>query len=371
MPIKARKTEKLVKSKSAKDQLSQFKSVLDAELKKYMDAKVKEAFQISTYTGELTEYIRDLTLRGGKRVRAALLFYSYLAHGGSDRKEALHAAMSMELAETYLLIHDDIMDDDRLRRGGETIHESYEQKVKVKYHSITNGYHHFGQSMAMLAGDIACAMSNEIIADCKFDAKCVKDVLMEMNKIYRIECFGQALDMFSNLRDDLTKDDVILTHRLKTVPYTFDGPVKIGALLAGVSPKEIKKLEEYTVPLGIAFQIQDDILGLFGSVEKLGKPVTSDLKEGKKTLLMLDALSKADQNGRDTINQNLGNKKATLKGLREVREVVRSTGALTESISLAHKLAEESAVFINKQKLYPEGKEFMLNLAEYVVNREY
>lgn len=159
--------------------------------------------------------------------------------------------MSMELSETYLLIHDDIMDNDRLRRGGETIHESYEQKIKAKHLRVTNGSHHFGQSIAMLAGDIACAMSNEIPSECHFDKEYLNSVINELNRIYRIECYGQALDMFSQTREDLTIDDVILTHKLKTVPYTFDGPVKIGAMLAGVSPKNAKKLEGYTVPLEI------------------------------------------------------------------------------------------------------------------------
>lgn len=371
MAIKSFTIRDLERSKSAKDQLLRFKSVLDVELKKYLDKSIKEAYEISPYAGEMTEYITDLTMRGGKRIRAALLFYSYLAHGGTDKKEALKASMAMELSETYLLIHDDIMDNDRLRRGGETIHESYEQKIKAKHLRVTNGSHHFGESMAMLAGDIACAMSNEILSGCNFDKEYLNNVIAELNEIYRVECYGQALDMFSQTRDDLTADDVILTHKLKTVPYTFDGPVKIGAILAGLSPKNSKKLEGYTIPLGVAFQVQDDILGLFGSIEKLGKPVTSDLREGKKTLLMLDALARADQNGRDIINQNLGNCRATIKGLKEVREVVKSTGALEESMNLARNLAQEAAEFIKKHKLNEEGSEFMLNLANYVVNREY
>ena len=356
---------------SAQDQLKAYKKELDVELKKFLDRKTKESYKLSPFAGELTEYIKDLTLRGGKRVRAALLYYSYLAHGGKNKKEALKVSMSMEMAETFLLIHDDIMDDDRLRRGGETIHESYEQRAKAKYRNVANGCHHFGQSMAMLAGDIACAMSNEIISDCAFENSDIKRAIRELNLTYAIEGYGQALDMYSEVRDKITKDDVVLTHKLKTVPYTFDCPVKIGAMLAGRNNVDIKKLEKYTVPLGVAFQVQDDVLGLFGSEEKLGKPVTSDLREGKKTLLMLDALDRADQNGKDIINQNLGNKRATIKGLKEVREIVEKTGALKESIKFAHELASESAKFIKKQNLKEEGKDFLVNLADYVINRDY
>lgn len=361
----------MTSTNSAKEELSNFKNTLDKELKKYLELKIKESKKLSPLTKKLTEYIADLTLRGGKRVRAALLYYSYLAHGGKNRKEALLAAMSMELSESFLLIHDDIMDDDKLRRGGETIHESYEELSKVKYRETNDNHHHFGVSMGLLAGDIAAAMSNEILTERNFDCSYIIRAVKELNKIYVVECYGQALDVYSEILETVTKDDVILTHQLKTVPYTFDGPVKLGAILAGKSEKEIKKLEGYTVPLGTAFQIQDDILGLFGSEEKIGKPVTSDLKEGKKTLLILDALEKADEYQKDIIYQNLGNKKATIKGLKEVRKVVLETGSLDESKKIAQNLVNSSIKSIRALKLEDEGKDFLINLADYVIKREY
>jgi len=276
----------------------------------------------------------------------------------------------MELSETYLLIHDDIMDNDSLRRGGMTINTSYRQIGENRYHDQVNT-RNFGNSAAMLAGDIACGMSNEILSESKFKPQHVLASIQLLNKIYTTEGYGQLLDLMSNLRDDITKKDVILIHQLKTVPYTFDGPVRIGAILAGASKKELNQLAGYTIPLGTAFQIQDDVLGMFGSEEKLGKPVTSDLKEGKKTLLILEALEKAKGKDRETIEINLGNKRTTLNALKEIRTLIKKTNSLDHSKKLASNYVRESIVHLEKIRLRPEGKNFLLGIADYMITREY
>lgn len=354
----------------AKTKLGAFKKQLDAHLKKYLDKKLDEAKKISPHAYELMDHIADLILRGGKRIRAALLYYSYLAHGGKNKNEAMKASMAMELSETYLLIHDDIMDNDDLRRGGRTIHESYKDLAEDKYHDKINSKV-FGDSLGILAGDLACALSNQILADCKFKSGQISKALNELNKVYLLEMYGQTLDIMSEIENNITKDDVNLIQQLKTVPYTFDGPIKIGAILAGINGSSLDTLSRYSVPLGTAFQIQDDILGMFGTEEKLGKPVTSDLKEGKKTLLILEALSRADKSQKEIIELNLGNKKVTYNSLKQVRKVIQETGSLEESNLFAKRLVEEAINELNKMKLKKEGKDFLLNIAEYMIKREY
>ena len=355
---------------SAKTVLSLYKEKIDIELRKYLSRKIKEADKISPYAGEVIEHVADLTLRGGKRIRPALFYYSFLAHGGKDRKRAVLASLAIEMSETYLLIHDDIMDDDELRRGGVTIHESYSRIADEKFKTKSNP-RLFGSSMAINAGDIACAMSNEILVNSGFKADLIVKAINELNKTYIKECYGQTLDVYSQLRDDVEPDDVILVHELKTVPYTFDGPLKIGAILAGANEKDLKKLSDFAVPLGTAFQIQDDILGMFSSEEKLGKPVTSDLKEGKKTLLILDALKVADKKQKEIIESNLGNKNVSLTGLRAVRRVVEETGSLERSKKLAEKLVSKAMKALDSLKLEKEGKEFLLGIDDYMIKRDY
>lgn len=352
----------------AKEKLKSYKTLIDVELKKYLEKKIKEASTVSPYAKELVEHIADLTLRGGKRIRPALAYYSYIACGGKDREAMLKSSMAIEFSETYLLIHDDIMDDDTLRRGGITIHESYRLIAQDLYQG--KNPKSFGDSMGINAGDLACAMSNEILANSSFEPKLVLKAISEFSKVYSNECMGQILDVISQLRDDVKQKDVIQIHQLKTVPYTFDGPVRIGAILAGADKKTLDQLSLYTVPLGTAFQIQDDILGMFGDEEKVGKPVTSDLTEGKKTLLIIDALEKGDDKQKETILVNLGNVRTTYKGLQAVRKAITDTGALQKSKDLAEKLVKDSIDSLEKIKLKKEGKEFLFNIAEFMIKRE-
>lgn len=355
---------------NALNDLKEFKIQLDIELKHFFVRKIAEAEAVSPDAKLMAELIADLTLRGGKRIRAALLYYSYLGFGGTDKEAALKASMSMELSETFLLIHDDIMDNDSLRRGGRTIHETYRRICNDKYHGKIAASH-FGKSISMLCGDIACAWSNEIIAESKFDCPDVQRVLQLLNQIYVIECYGQTMDVYSQLKENVKKEDVILVHQLKTVPYTFDGPMKIGAMLAGANDKQIKELEGYSLPLGTAFQLQDDILGMFGTVERTGKPVLSDLKEGKKTLLILSALEHADEKQKAIIVSNLGNRKASINDLKHIRKIIIETGSLQESKDLCEKLVYESIDSINHVEIDSIGKDFFLGIAEWMVKRDY
>ena len=354
----------------AKTELENFKNKLDKKLKKFLEKKAVEAKKISPEAEQIMQEIKDLTLRGGKRIRAALLFNSYLAFGGKDKESVLYAAMSMELSETYLLIHDDIMDNDSLRRGGTTIHYKYRDKALKKKYSGIN-VKNYGITMAILAGDIACALSNEIITTSKFKPELRDKAVQELNKIYVLEGYGQTMDIESNFRKNIKENDVLSIYELKTVPYTFDGPLRIGAILAGVGDGRLKKLSRFALLLGIAFQIQDDILGMFGSEEKLGKPVTSDLKEGKKTLLIVEALKKANQKQRKIIKQNLGRKNVMTSDLNKIREIVKKTGALEKSKKLADKLVQKSIQELNQIELEKEGKRFLLGIAEYMINRDY
>jgi len=357
----------------AKEKLGQYKEQVEVELQKYLDNKTQEAGEISPYCQEIMEHITDITMRGGKRIRAALLYYSFLAHGGENKAAAIQASLAMELMQTFLLIHDDIIDNDSLRRGGKTIHTIYKEIGAERFPGKIDP-EQFGKSVAILAGDTANGFSNEIIAELNqlgIDKGYASRALLELNKMYNKEYYGEFLDVISELTNDFKQKDLIQVHQLKTVPYTFDGPIKIGAILAGASEEDLQKLEGYTVPLGTAFQIQDDVLGTFGTEEKIGKPVTSDLREGKRTLLILDALDKANEEQKEIIEKNLGNKLVGMEELEEVRQVIKETGAYQESIDAAHKYVNESIKSLDSTELKKEGKDFLIGIAEYMVDRDF
>jgi geranylgeranyl diphosphate synthase type I len=162
-----------------------------------------------------------------------------------------------------------------------------------------------------------------------------------------------------------------MVHTLKTAHYTVAGPLQLGAILAGASEEDLKALNDYGIPLGKAFQIQDDILGLFGSEEKFGKPTDSDLKEGKRTLLILKALEKCSPEEKEKIEGALGNQELSAEAAEEVRAIIKATGSLDYSRKLAGELIEQAKQSISQSNFKAEAKEFLLGIADYMLKRDY
>ena len=167
-----------------------------------------------------------------------------------------------------------------------------------------------------------------------------------------------------------SEKEILKVHENKTAKYTIEGPLHLGALLAGAKGRILKDLSAYAVPVGIAFQIQDDILGVFGSEKKLGKPVCSDLREGKQTLLIAKALEKGSGVDRKMIKKLLGNKNVTPREIDTFREIVRKSGSLAYSQNLAKKLIEKGKETLVKSAVKKEAKDFLVGIADYIVNRE-
>ncbi len=315
---------------------------------------------------EACEILEEYTLRGGKRIRAILMIVGYKMMGGKN-DEIIKASSSLELIQSYLLIHDDIMDESDLRRGKDTVHKIYEKK------HLKNGFGgrpiRFGESMAIIAGDLANAYAMEILSSSDFPAELKVKAIHKLNEIIEYTGYGQIIDIYSGALDEFKEEDLILLHKYKTARYTIEGPLALGIILAGKEPEGI---ENYAIPVGIAFQLQDDILGLFGSEEEIGKPVTSDLAEGKKTLLIIKALENASNEDRKIIMQALGNPAVTYEQLEKVREIVRRTGSLDYSKNLAKKMVEEAKDYLKGIEVEDEEmRDFLLWLADYMISRSY
>ena len=350
------------------DLLKQYKSRVDRELERFFNQKLKKAEKIDPSSKEMVRLLKEYNLRGGKRIRAAMVYYGYRCFKNSKLNEILKATMSIELVQSYLLIHDDIIDNSDIRRGKPALHKSYE-KIYKNYPKNINPSH-FGASMAIIAGDILAAFANEILAKLKLKEKYKTKAIGKLNWVNHTVIYGQALDMLSNFKP-ITASDVSLIHRMKTASYTVEGPLHIGALLAGANNKQLKILSNYGIPLGKAFQIQDDILGLFGDEKKTGKPADSDLKEGKQTLLILKALEKADPKQKQIIKKALGNPKLTKSQLNQVRNIVKQTGSLGFCHDKAKEMIIQAKSAIQKSRFKKPGKEFLINIAGYMLEREY
>lgn len=307
--------------------LAAIRSRLDRELDAWLREKRRRLGETSPESAELVDEVARLVAGGGKRLRPALLELAYRACGGRSEAAALRLGLATELLHTYLLIHDDVMDRADLRRGRPTTHTAFAELHRVQ--TRRGDPDHFGRAVAILAGDLAHSFAVELsrahpeaegdpaAVARAFDAMCEEVI------------GGQFLEMLLPQREEPTEDELLRVLRLKSGRYTVERPVELGARLAGAGQAVVAGLQRWGEAAGEAFQLQDDVLGTFGDSETVGKPVASDLAEGKHTFLVHHALAGAAPEDRDWLRAALGRDDLTAHDLERARAVLRSSGGLS------------------------------------------
>ncbi|OGZ42534.1 MAG: hypothetical protein A3C80_01345 [Candidatus Ryanbacteria bacterium RIFCSPHIGHO2_02_FULL_45_43] len=358
-----------------KNNLGKFAALTDPLLKNFFNEQKAAVPRSLAYARRMIDVVEDFCMRGGKRLRPALVYYGYKLVGGKKEKDILKASLAMELVHAFLLIHDDIMDEDEMRRGKATVHKLYENEYKTRRQKHTNPKHskHFGETMAILAGDLASQLATTLILSTTFDAEMKIRAISKLSETVKNTIFGQELDIRLETSPAPTPAEILNVYRLKTAQYTFESPLHIGLILAKATPKNIQDISRYAVPGGIAFQIQDDILGIFGNEKKLGKPILSDIKQGKQTLLVAKALEMGNSSHRKQILSALGRKQISKRQAEEVRLALKNSGALAYCKDLAKKYAEQakdSLKQFNRKKYNQEVIETLSGLADLIIKRE-
>jgi len=303
----------------------------------------------------LYEASLHLIRAGGKRVRPLLVVLTGRLYGLPEEKGVV-AGASVELLHNFSLIHDDIMDRDEFRRGVPTVHKLW------------------GEDVAILAGDLLLTLSFYALA------KLYREGFQPIRIVRSIEelalaskelAEGQVMDMEFPMRQDVTLDEYILMVKKKTSAL-FKASAAIGAILAGAGEDEVSKVKNYAESIGVAFQIRDDELGLVADEAKLGKPVLSDLREGKKTVLVIYALENVSENERRFILSVLGRRDATLNELRRAAEIIINSGALDFSNKLAMEYLSKGLSYLEQTKSKDsEAKELLKDLAYFFARRQY
>jgi geranylgeranyl diphosphate synthase type II len=231
------------------------------------------ALDVPNHPADLYEPVRYIMALGGKRMRPALLLMACDLFGG-DVAAALPPALAIELFHNFTLVHDDIMDNAPLRRGKATVHQRW------------------GQNAGILSGDVMLVLSYRLMM--QVEDHLLRQVLDIFNATAIGVCEGQQLDMDFEQRDDVQIDEYLNMIRLKT-SVLLGGALKIGALIGGAAEEDAELLNSFGEQLGIAFQLQDDILDVYGDPDKFGKQVGGDILSNKKTYLLLKALELADK----------------------------------------------------------------------------
>lgn len=338
---------------------------IDRELYSFLERKME--MQTDPFNRRVVEEILRFAKSGGKRVRPVLVVAGYLGAGGEEPERAARASISYELLHNYLLIHDDIMDRDELRRGQPTVWKSFlDHYVKCELER------HDAESLAMAAGDLAETYATEALIDAGFDPETTVLAVKELHEIAERTGYGQVLDISLEFLPigDVREEDVLRVHELKTAKYTLEGPLHLGARLAGAEEDVFKAYSDYAIPVGIAFQLQDDIIGVFGDEKKTGKPVGSDIREGKRTLLIVKAYENATPAQRKLIKAVLGRESATPEEIEEIKDIIVETGALDYCKQLMEKLVEEGVASLRDAPVEEGVKGVLAELAEYIIRRE-
>lgn len=352
----------------AKKTLLKYKQKIDPELDSYFQKVIAENNKIDINISNAIDYVRQITMASGKRARAAFMYYGYLAAGGTKKKDIAKASISVEIMHSFALIHDDIIDQDDLRHGITTTHVHYSNMAK-KYFKNKNAIH-FGNSMAIVIGDMINALGNRVLLEANFPPHLVAKAALCLQNIIFITILGETEDILIENRGQATEKEILQMYKNKTAKYTIEGPLQIGAILAGANTKLLQALSSYAAPAGIAFQIQDDILGVFGTKVKLGKPIASDIRQGKQTILIAKALEKANKKQKVILKNCLGNNNLTTQDLADFKQVIIDTGSLKYAQDMATKLITKAKAEITKQRIPKESKDFLINIADYMLNRE-
>lgn len=342
-----------------KEELKSCKGKIDILLNEYLLVEKKRAKLVSSTNERIFDFIIDFCARGGKRIRPILLTKGYEAVGGKNISEILRASISIELVEAYLLIHDDIIDEDSIRRGGPSFHRMAGEWKNE----------HFGISSAIIAGDMLRGLATRVIMGTSFSDELKMQAVHELIEA-ELECFhGELYDVVLEDEDEVKEKDFLKMVDLKTVSYTTVAPLIMGAILGEGSREQLETLRKYGKLLGRAFQLIDDILGTFGNEEKLGKPVGSDIRQGKKTLLLLYAMNNSQES--EFLQDCLGNKDLKHDDLQKVKKIFKECGSLEYSKKKAFEYAKEAKSIIDSAEFEKSSKLFLTQIANFVIDRKF
>jgi geranylgeranyl diphosphate synthase type I len=318
-----------------------------------VDRQISKLFPKRAKPKSLADASWHLFKAGGKRLRPVLTLVSSEAVGGKAR-DAVEAATALELLHTFTLIHDDIMDRDEFRRNVKTVHRVW------------------GEPTAIVAGDALFAKVFEAVTANakrrKLTAKQTVELFDTVSKASFEICQGQTMDMMFEDRKRVREAEYMQMVSSKTGAL-MEASTKVGALLGGGKPREVRALARYGRLMGVAFQIQDDVLGVAGTQKKVGKPVGSDIQEGKRTLIIVRALKTASSRDRARLLRTLDNKNASRAEIRRAISILRGTGAIDYAAQRARELVDEAKSKLRVLK-DSKAKRFLLELADFTVGRE-
>lgn len=340
---------------------------INQALGQFIKDENRDLARIGSELDPVSEHLERFLLDSGKRLRPIFAYIGYLGAAKDPSPEMIAAFASLELVHVCALIHDDVMDGSDTRRGAPAIHRSFEKLHRDK--KLTGSAEQFGLSAAILLGDLALIWSDQML----HNAGLADQQLINGLKIYdemRVELMaGQYLDVYEQALASKSVEKALKVARYKSGKYTIERPLHFGAAIAGSHPSLEKLYSDYGIPLGEAFQLRDDLLGVFGDSSETGKPSGDDLREGKRTVLMALAAEGADAAGRSLLDNLVGNPELTIDQISELQEVIIKTGAVKKVEEMIVQFSDQALLALTHSGITPIGKNLLTAMANIVTQR--
>ena len=355
-------------SSEPKVALTSVRSAVEEELAIFLNFESAYLNSISTELSPVSDVLTSFLLDSGKRLRPLFAYAGFAAAGGSLEKPVVRAMAALELLQACALIHDDLMDGSDTRRGKPSIHRHFES---MHVQEELDGFApHYGLSAAVLLGDLALVWSDQMLNSAGLTNEQFSRVAPYYNEM-RVELMaGQFLDIHEQTQKTTSVDRSMKIARYKSGKYTIERPLHLGAAMTTAPAPEIfAALSAYGLPLGEAFQLRDDLLGVFGDPSVTGKPAGDDLREGKRTVLIAMTNDRQSESQRELARKHFGKPDLDVEGVAVLREIIESTGARAELEATIERLTDQALTAAKSAVFTEDGSAMLVELANIATKR--
>ncbi|MFJ2621453.1 polyprenyl synthetase family protein [Glutamicibacter sp. NPDC087344] len=346
-----------------------FADAVASKLEEFLSAKTEEVSSITSSAAEIVSAISELA-RGGKRLRPLFAYWGFLGAGGSqDSTDIIQLGAALELFQAAALIHDDIIDNSDTRRGRPSVHKHFEAQHQSL--GLSGSAANYGMASAILAGDLCLSLSEELFADIPSVNASTRTIF---NRMRTQVMAGQYLDVLEESAGPAYDPTEAVKRartivRFKSAKYSTENPILLGGALANATPELLRSYSAFALPLGEAFQLRDDVLGVFGDPEVTGKPAGDDLREGKRTELIAHALLLTSQVDRDFIQNRLGAPDLSDEEVQNLSDILRVSGALERTEQSIDELTSQSLQALREIQTHELALTGMQFLSDAVTKR--
>lgn len=345
-----------------------FRSDLQGVLDEFLDTQADFLAPLGPDAARLLRAARE-AVSGGKRFRAAFCWWGHRAVAGevTDPRALLRACAALEMLHASALVHDDFMDASDTRRGHPSVHKAFEAEHRAA--GWTGDPVQFGASAAILLGDLLLGWAEELLRTCGLPAERVWAATRIFDACRTEVIAGQFLDVSVQARGRADVDTAMTVLRWKSAKYSIERPLHVGAALAGADAAQLADLTAFGLPVGEAFQLRDDLLGVFGDSEVTGKPAGDDLVEGKRTVLVALALTGADSAAAAELDAALGTELSPAQ-VERLREIFVASGAPTQVEGMIDDLTDRAGAALRASDFTDEATAVLRQLARAATQRE-